>query len=117
MKNEFRVTIVGVEKGDTIDRRASGTRIKTIKSRFIPRRSTAGFIRYLASTIVQLNFHSDRRIRILEIFHYRIKIPCKILIFDGNEIQKLQTPRNLKIHLSFKVNFLRNRKFYHIFSI
>lgn len=80
-------------------------------------RSTAGFIRYLASTIVQLNFHSHRRIRILEIFHYRIKIPCKILIFDGNEIQKLQTPRNLKIHLSFKVNFLQNRKFYHIFSI
>lgn len=38
MKNEFRVTIVGVEKGDTIDRRVSGTRIKTIKSRFIPRR-------------------------------------------------------------------------------
>lgn len=38
MKNEFCVTIVGVEKGDTIDRRASGTRIKTIKSRFIPER-------------------------------------------------------------------------------
>lgn len=104
MKNEFRVTIEGVENGDTL--RLTGEHPEHVsKPSLYPKkimtvRSTAGLIRYLAlqSTIVQWNFHSHRRIRILEIFHYPAKIPYKILIFDGNEMS-FDSFKNWKLKL------------------
>lgn len=96
----------------TIDRRASGTCIKTIalsQEDNVTVRSTAGLIRYLV-----LQFGSTTKLSFSSSKDYS-KFSLRILIFDGNETSlenftKIGNSTNLKIHLLFKVNFLRTQK-------
>lgn len=116
MKNEFGITIVAVEKiGQRDALRLTGEHPKHVsKPSLYPKkimtvRSTAGLIRYLAlqfgSTIVQ-NFHSRRpRIRLFEIF-----LLTETSFENFTKIGNSVSPANLKIHLLFRINFLRTQK-------